>query len=73
MGSLGHSCLSLVVDSIDVLEVEGVSESSSGDCELEHIEDVGQLLLLVLGIVQGELGVDSTLEKLLVVVQCEGC
>ena len=64
MGSLGCSCLSLVVESIDVLdrllEVESVSESSSDDCELEHVEDVGLLVLLLLGVVLGELGVEGT-------------
>ena len=55
MGILGLSCLSLAVDFIDVLDslldVEGLSDSSSDDLELE---DVGLLLLLVLGVVAGE-------------------
>ena len=78
MGSLGHSCLSLVVDSKDVLdlllEVEGVSESSSHDCELEHVEDVGLLVLLVLGVVLGEtdcvgvLGVEGTCIDIIVYI-----
>ena len=61
MGNLGHNCLSLAVDAIDVLdsllEVEVVLESSSksDDCELVHIEDAGLLVLLVLGVVLGEL------------------
>ena len=65
MGSLGHRCPSLVVDSIDVLdsllEVEGVSKSSSDDCALEHVEDVG--LLVVLGETDcvGVLGVEGIL------------
>ena len=51
-----------VLDSL--LEVEGVSKTSfkSDDCGLVHVEDVGLLVLLllgVLGVVQGELGVDT--------------
>ena len=44
-----------VLDSL--LEVAGVSESSSNsiDCELVHVEDVGLLVLFVLGVVLSEL------------------
>ena len=40
-----------------LLEVEGVLESSSesDDCGQVHVEDVGLLVLLVLGVVLGEL------------------
>ena len=44
-----------------LLEVEGLSDSSSDDCELEHVEDVGLLVLLVLSVVLGKLGVEGTL------------
>ena len=53
------------MDDLDsLLEVEGVSESSSksDDCGLVWIEDLGMLVLLVLGvlgIVLGKLGVDD--------------
>ena len=56
------------MDAVDVLdsllEVEGVSESSSETHNhgLVHVKDVGLLVLLVfgvLGIVLGELGVDA--------------
>ena len=51
-----------VLDSL--LEVECVSESSSrsDDCGLVHVEDVGLVVVLILGvlsIVLGELGVDA--------------
>ena len=65
MGILGLSCLSLAVDLIDaldsLLEVEGVSDSSSDDLELEG---VGLLLLLVHGVVSGE--TDCEVEGVLV-------
>ena len=55
MGNLGLSCLLLAVDLMDVLdsllEVEGVSDSSSDDLGLES---VGLLLLLAFGVVAGE-------------------
>ena len=53
------------MDALDsLLEDEGVSESlsKSDDCGLVHVEDVGLLVLPVLGvfgIVLGELGVDA--------------
>ena len=51
-----------VLDSL--LEVEGMSESSSksDDYGLVHVEDVGLLVVLLLGVVNtvlGELGVDA--------------
>ena len=65
IGILGLSCLSLAVDFIDVLDslldVEGVSDSSSDDLGLER---VGLLLLLVFGVVAGE--VEGEVEVVLV-------
>ena len=65
MGILGFSCLLLAVDLVDVLdsllEVEGVSDSSSDDLELEG---VGLLLLLVFSVVAGE--TDCEVEGVLV-------
>ena len=49
-----------------LLEVEGVSESSSADCVLEHVEGVGLLLLLVLGVVPGETDGEVGVEGILI-------